>query len=50
MSGSLVQEIVAVNGVIPASPTINPLGGGFSGPWGVAVDAERERLRCRFRP
>ena len=39
MSGSLVQEIVAVNGVIPASPTINPLGGGFSGPWGVAVDA-----------
>jgi len=39
MSGSLVQEVVAVNGVIPASPTINSLGGGFYEPWGIAVDA-----------
>jgi len=36
-----VKEILAVNGSIPASPTINTLGGGFSfsSPWGVAVDA-----------
>jgi sugar lactone lactonase YvrE len=34
-----VKEIVAVNGVIPANPTINTLGSGFSRPSGVAVDA-----------
>jgi sugar lactone lactonase YvrE len=33
-----VYEIVAVNGSIPASPTINTLGSGFSHPNGVAVD------------
>jgi hypothetical protein len=35
-----VKEIVAVNGIIPASPTINLLGNGFSfnEPWGIAVD------------
>jgi large repetitive protein len=36
---SVVQEIVAVNGSIPASPTILTLGSGFNGPRGVAVDA-----------
>ena len=36
-----VKEIVAVNGVIPASPTINTLGSGFSYPTGVAVDRPR---------
>ena len=36
---SLVKEIVAVSGSIPASnPTINVLGGGFDEPIGVAVD------------
>ena len=34
-----VKEIVAVNGVIPASPAINILGNGFSYPHGVAVDS-----------
>jgi hypothetical protein len=29
---------VAVNGSIPASPTINTVGSGFNGPFGVAVD------------
>jgi len=34
-----VEEILAVNGVIPATnPTINTLGSGFSYPQGVAVD------------
>ena len=33
-----VEEIMAVGGVIPASPTINTLGSGFSSPQGVAVD------------
>jgi len=33
-----VKEILAVNGLIPANPTINILGSGFSGPKGVAVD------------
>ena len=33
-----VQEIVAVNGSIPASPTIKTLGSGFDLPCGVAVD------------
>jgi large repetitive protein len=34
----LVQEMVAINGTIPASPTINTLGSGFTSPSGVAVD------------
>jgi sugar lactone lactonase YvrE len=38
-ANSVVQEIVAVNGSIPASPTIRTLGSGFFGPRGVAVDA-----------
>jgi sugar lactone lactonase YvrE len=33
-----VKEILAVGGVIPANPTINILGSGFSQPDGVAVD------------
>ncbi len=33
-----VKEMVAVNGSIPANPTINILGSGFSRPVGVAVD------------
>ncbi|MGB6688859.1 MAG: MBG domain-containing protein [Terracidiphilus sp.] len=33
-----VYEIVAVNGSIPASPTIRTLGSGFNAPEGVAVD------------
>jgi streptogramin lyase len=37
-SNSNVQEILAVNGSIPANPTINILGSGFSFPSGVAVD------------
>jgi sugar lactone lactonase YvrE len=36
---SEVKEIVAVNGSIPANPTINILGSGFSHPFAVAVDA-----------
>jgi NHL repeat len=35
-----IYEIVAVNGSIPASPTINTLGSGFNQPNGVAVDAK----------
>jgi len=35
---NLVKEIVAANGVIPASPTINTLGSGFTAPTGVTVD------------
>jgi sugar lactone lactonase YvrE len=38
-SSGAVKEIVAVNGRIPASPTIRTLGSGFSYPTGVAVDA-----------
>ncbi len=34
-----VFEIPAVNGSIPASPTVLTLGGGFGGPTGVAEDA-----------
>lgn len=37
--GNTVKEIVAVNGSIPASPTIVKLGIGFNEPLGVAVDA-----------
>jgi hypothetical protein len=33
-----VKEIVAVNGVIPASPTIRTLGSGFNQPAGVVLD------------
>ncbi|MGD0730163.1 MAG: NHL repeat-containing protein, partial [Terracidiphilus sp.] len=33
-----VKEMLAVNGSIPASPTINTLGSGFSSPVAVAVD------------
>jgi len=33
-----VKEIVAVNGVVPASPTIRTLGSGFVNPGGIAVD------------
>jgi streptogramin lyase len=36
---SAIKEIVAVNGSIPASPTINTLGSGFLAPFTVAVDA-----------
>jgi hypothetical protein len=34
-----VYEIVAVNGTIPASPTVRTLGSGFNFPVGLAVDA-----------
>ncbi len=34
-----IKEIMAVNGVIPAAPTINIIAGGFSVPSGVAVDS-----------
>ena len=37
-SNNAVKEIVAVNGSIPTSPTINTLGSGFNAPTGVAVD------------
>ena len=33
-----MKEILAVNGSIPANPTINTLGSGFSDPGGLAVD------------
>ncbi len=39
LGSSKVKEIEAVNGSIPANPTIRTLGGGFSDPEGVAVDA-----------
>jgi sugar lactone lactonase YvrE len=38
-TNSAVKEILAVDGSIPASPTINTLGSGFYYPYGVAVDA-----------
>ncbi len=34
-----VNEILAVNGVIPAAPTIRTLSPGFNDPYGIAVDA-----------
>ncbi|WP_263366467.1 Ig-like domain repeat protein [Edaphobacter bradus] len=34
-----VKEIVAVNGQISSTSTVNPIGSGFNGPTGVAVDA-----------
>jgi kumamolisin len=36
--GTVVHELLAVNGIIPASPTVRALGSGFDGPTGVAVD------------
>jgi hypothetical protein len=36
---SAVKEIVAVNGSIPANPTIKILGSGFIEPRGIAADA-----------
>jgi len=33
-----VKEVLAVNGSIPSSPTINTLGSGFGNPTGVAID------------
>jgi streptogramin lyase len=38
LAGNAVEEFVAVNGSLPASPTIRTLGSGFSWPYGVAVD------------
>jgi len=37
--GANVKEILAVNGAIPASPTIKVLGSGFLGPDGLVLDA-----------
>jgi streptogramin lyase len=37
---STVNEILAVGGSIPPSPTIKVLGSGFNVPWGVAVDGQ----------
>jgi trimeric autotransporter adhesin len=37
-TNNAVNEILAVNGVIPASPTIKTLGSGFDNPSGIAVD------------
>jgi sugar lactone lactonase YvrE len=34
-----VWEVLAVNGSIPPSPTLNQMGSGFSAPQGIAVDA-----------
>jgi len=34
-----IEELLAVNGVIPASPTIRTLGSGFNSPEAIAVDA-----------
>jgi sugar lactone lactonase YvrE len=38
-SNNAVDEIVAVDGSIPSSPTIKAVGSGFSGPYGLAVDS-----------
>jgi sugar lactone lactonase YvrE len=35
---STVSEIVAVNGTVPANPTVSTVGNGFNLPYGVAVD------------
>src|SRR5215469_11223461 len=37
-NNNVVKEIVAVNGVVSSSSTVNTIGSGFSGPTGVAVD------------
>jgi sugar lactone lactonase YvrE len=36
--GNTVEEILAVNGVIPPSPTTRSLGSSFDAPFGIAVD------------
>jgi streptogramin lyase len=38
-NGQTIKEILAVGGSIPASPTVVQLGGGFSFPQGLSVDA-----------
>jgi hypothetical protein len=38
VANNAVEEIAAVNGVIPPSPAIRTLGSGFSLPVGIAVD------------
>ena len=38
-NGQTIKEILAVSGSIPASPTVVQLGGGFSFPQGLSVDA-----------
>jgi len=38
-SGQTIKEILAVNGSIPASPTVVELGSGFTFPQGLAVDS-----------
>ncbi len=38
-SNNAVKEIVAVNGIIPANPTVLTLGSGFNSPQGFALDA-----------
>ena len=38
MNNNAVKEIVAVNGSIPANPTIKTLASSFASPEGVAVD------------
>ncbi len=38
-AANTVNEILAVNGVIPPSPTITTLGSGFDAPAGIAVDS-----------
>jgi sugar lactone lactonase YvrE len=40
MDGGAVYELQAVNGSIPASPTLTQLGSGFMAPLGMAVDGE----------
>ncbi|HEY0760676.1 MAG TPA: NHL repeat-containing protein [Acidisarcina sp.] len=36
--GNAINEIIAVNGVTPQSPTVRTLGSGFYTPFGVAID------------
>jgi len=38
LENNVVKEILAVNGNIPASPTIRTLGSGFNQPFGIALD------------
>jgi hypothetical protein len=42
LSGNTVEEIEAVNGVIPPSPTTRSLGSGFELPAGIAVDSSND--------
>jgi sugar lactone lactonase YvrE len=39
LGNNTVKEILAVNGVIPASPTVIQLGSGLEYPYGIAVDS-----------